>query len=473
MTRFRTLFVALVLVSAVATPAHAGGFLTALFAGEEGHVTTSHPSAAYYNPAGLALRGGNRFVLEGSAGYRSVGYDRPVEAIDNPTASANQGGTPEDARSANSGHAELQNAVLVPFAAAATDFGMRNFGFGVSFSVPFGGSADFGKNDEYAGNGAYAGAVDGVQRWSIINGTVQATYLTVAAAYYIPALRVSIGGGWNFVQQKIDVLRARNLASTDDLIDSSGDIVEGRALIEATDNRGMSFGAGLIYEPSDNLRLGLSYQGQPNFGKSTLKGTLTSKIGTGEETKTPIVLEQSLPDIIRVGGSYRASSKLELRAEFDYQRWSVFNRQCVLDATMPERRCDVQSNGAPAPTGVGITANLDRRWKNSIALRGGASYLLTPTVVLMGGVSYDANAVPDSTLDASFVDSNKVLVTPEVRVQVTPDLALAARWTQVFCAKRTTTADAEATMAPTRVPSSRGTYTQSAGLFTLSAEYGF
>src|SRR5687767_6416311 len=91
------------LAAALVVPAtaRAGGFLTARFGGEEGNVTSDHPSTTYWNPAGLALRTGTRLVLEGQLGYRTASYERPVEAITDPGT-----GTPSDATTANSGKAE-------------------------------------------------------------------------------------------------------------------------------------------------------------------------------------------------------------------------------------------------------------------------------------------------------------------------------------------------------------------------------
>jgi long-chain fatty acid transport protein len=466
MTRFRTLIVALGFLGAFASTAHAGGIYTATFGGEEGHVTTSHPSATYYNPAGLALRGGTRFVLEGTLGYRTLSYDRPTSAIDNPGS-----GTPSDALGTNSGHADLTNPLAVPFVGAATDFGVKNLGVGVSLSVPFGGSADWGKNEAYEGNQTYPGAVDGVQRWAIINGTVQAIYLTGAVAYYIPAAHLSIGAGLNVVSQKIDVLRARNAQSTDDQI-IAGQFIEGRALIEA-DSVGFAAGAGLIFMPMPELRLGLSYQSQPDFGKTTMTGTIVAKIGRAPTAPAqPIDFEQELPDVIRFGASYQLNPKVELRAELDYQRWSAFDKQCVLDRSVENRNCTVDATGKGTADAAGIVANLDRQWSDSMTVHVGGTYWLMPAVQLMGGIGYDTNAVPDSTLDAAFVDSNKVLVTAQGRFELGGGFALSARWMQVICASREAPA-IEPAVAPTRVPSSFGKYTQSVGIFSLAAEYEF
>jgi long-chain fatty acid transport protein len=470
MTRFRTLFVAFALIGATATQAHAGGILTAYFAGEEGHVTTSNPSASYYNPAGLALRGGTRFFVEGAFGYRYVSYNRPVEAIGN-VAGPGEGGTPADALDVNFGKAKLLNPVAVPFAAVASDLGVPNLGVGLSFSVPFGGAANWSKNENYEGNSMYPGAVDGTQRWAIISGSVQATYVTAAAAYYFPQLRLSIGAGLNLVNQQINVLQARNVLSTDDVVNAQGGIVEGRALIDAS-STGFSASGGLIWSPTDALQVGASYQSQPEFGKTTMTGDLTIKIGTDNASTTPVDFEQELPDIVRVGGSYRLSPELELRAQFDYQRWSVMKNQCLLDAANAERKCDLNEDGSLADTGAAVTQNFDRGWKDSFAVHGGASYFFSDAFKLMGGLTFDSTPVPDRTLDPGFVDSNKLIAALQGHYQFSSSLALSARWTQFFFAKRTSD---NTTLAPTptRTPSTAGEYKQSVGLFTLAAEYAF
>jgi long-subunit fatty acid transport protein len=144
----------------------------------------------------------------------------------------------------------------------------------------------------------------------------------------------------------------------------------------------------------------------------------------------------------------------------------------VLDQTRPNRNCDVTDTGAPGPAADGIVANLDRQWTDSMSVRVGGTYFLTSAVQLMGSLLYDQNAVPDSTLDASFVDSDKLFVTLQSRFELGSGLAVSGRWMQVFNATRTTESPGFAP-SPTRVPASFGTYKQSVGLFALAVDYQF
>ena len=42
----------------------------------------------------------------------------------------------------------------------------------------------------------------------------------------------------------------------------------------------------------------------------------------------------TLPDIIRLGVAYRPSSQLELRLFGSYERWSLFDNMCILNAAI-------------------------------------------------------------------------------------------------------------------------------------------
>lgn len=472
MIRFRSLFASLVLVGALAPVAHAGGFLTARFGAEEGTVTTDHVSAAYYNPAGLAIRRGWRVVAEGALGYRSVEYVRPTSAIDNivePTETA--AGVPRAVVSANSGKASLLNAVAVPFAGVATDLGVTNLGLAFTVSVPFGGQSSWDQNKAYENDKNNPGAVDGVQRFTVIEGAQRALYLTAAGAWYVPAARLSLGVGLNFISQDIDVLRARTVNGRDDLVAADGTLLEGRTLIKAS-GKTLSVGLGLMYMPTESLRIGLSYQSQPGFGKTVLTGELTNKFGAGDASTSDIDFEQSLPDVVRAGLSFKPFDALELRGQFEWQHWSVFDRQCVLASSEPARNCAVNADGSAAMGSAGIVANLDRQFENSYALRAGATVGLSSRFKLMGGLTFDTSAVPDEHIDPSFVDMSKVVLVAGGRYKLNDNLALAAHWTQVFYADRSVEKQTPV-KTPTRVPSSAGDYSQSVGLFQLGVEANF
>lgn len=455
--------------------AYAGGFLAARFGGEQGHPTTDDATAIYFNPAGLSLMQGTRLHLNGVIGYRLASYDRPAGAIDNLGT-----GTPTDAVAANSGHASLANPLTLPFVALVTDFGVKNLAAGVAFYVPFGGTASWNKNEAFRGSLAYPGAVDGPQRWASLDGEIRSYYVTAAVAYRIERARLSLGAAVNLVYNTITTLRARTANATDDLVAPSGLPLEGRSLLDAS-NLTASLGVGVVWQPTPRWWLGVSYQSQPSFGRETLTGTLRNRLGAGAVSEQPIELKQALPDVLRVGVRVRPRPSFELRLSGDYQRWSVFDRQCILDANTADRNCALNPDGSLAPGGSGVILNLPRDWSDGWALRFGGSWFVRPHIELFASFGYDSNVVPDATLDATFMDADKLVPTLGGRFLLARNrLLLAVQYSQVVYLPREVPVAARNEMGariaaapPSRSPDNGGRYEQNVGLFSLALEYRF
>src|SRR5262245_22550728 len=126
MQRAARMVVALLIVAPLlfdSSGVRGSGFLVAQFGGEVGHPATDHPTARYFNPAGLARGHGTRLYLEGIFAYHTASYTRPSAAIDHPGV-----GTPAEATSANAGKASLANPVAAPFFGVVSDLGVRNLG---------------------------------------------------------------------------------------------------------------------------------------------------------------------------------------------------------------------------------------------------------------------------------------------------------------------------------------------------------
>ncbi len=457
--------------------AHAGGFLVARFGGEHGHPTTTDATALYYNPAGLAFASGTRVYLDGSFALRTATYDRPAGAIDHVGT-----GTPSDGVSANSGRATLSNAIASPFFGVVSDLGQPGLAVGLSFSTPFGGPSVWDSRDTLK-TSPYPGAVDGPQRWASIDGTIRSSYVTLGGAYQIAPARLSIGLSANLVLSQVNTVRARNGNGTDDLVSSGGAVQEGRSVIDVRGTTG-SIGVGVVWRPIDELWLGASYQSQPGFGEMKLEGTLDSKLATAAMTHDKVEVLQSLPDVVRWGGRFRPSKQLELRVFGDFARWSVFDKQCLLNQNDPKRSCTLNPDGTlDGPGGgSGVTFAVPRHWKNTFGVRAGGSYWVTPEVEAFVGGGFDSNAVPNATIDPALFDMNKGSASAGARVTLLEQrLIVDATFTQVFYASRTIaprprdgSGDAVSpAQPPSRTPDMAGTYAQAASVLVVGVGYTF
>jgi long-chain fatty acid transport protein len=444
--------------------------MVARFGGELGMPTTDDPTALYYNPAGIAFAHGTHIYVEGLFALRIRGYDRDPNGIDSPGT-----GTPDT--KFNTGHGSLTNLLVSPFAGITSDLGVPNLGVGLSISVPFGGSQKWDK-DTSRDSTTYPGAIDGSQRWSDIEGTIQAIYFTVGGAYRI-APTLSLGLAVNVVSTKTFDLRATTLGGTDDLV-GNGVISEGRGLLDTTS---ITVGGGVVWAPTPDWKIGASYQSQPGFGTVTEDGTLLKKIGAGIPTNSNVEHKYSLPDVVRLGASFRATPSIDLRLWGSYERWSVFKQQCIIDKSVPTRSCDQFNDRGVAPVSAGVLNNIPRHWQDAVALRASGSYHVNPDIELQLGLGWDGNAIPDEALENSLPDENKINATAGAvfRNLITPGLELHASYSAFIGFDRTIAPRArnsDGTLSspydfPTRVPDSSGKYTTFISVLDIGVGYAF
>ena len=486
--------VALALVASLlgGAEARAAGIAAARFGGEHGHPTTDNPTAIYYNPAGIALSKGTHIFVDGTLALRAGTYDRPLSAVDPYTPPYAGNGQPAGSLGANNGEASVFNAIANPFFGVTSDFGTDFLAAGLSFSVPFGGSAVWDQNDAFAGNTQFPGAVDGTQRWYTIDGSIQSMYLSGAFAYRIKEIGLSLGVSASAIRSTVKTLRARNGDGSDNLVTpetaATPEVLkEGRSFIDV-EGWQWGFGVGAIWEAlPDMLWIGASYTSRPNVtGGMTLEGTLGNTLGTATPTVTDVDFTQDLPDIVRLGFRVRPTPEMEARLFGDWTHWSVAVRQCVLDKNAKGGpNCDIVETGDPiadaaqsggnGPASRGVVQHLPRYWNDSFGIRAGYSYWFMKEIEAYLGFGYDSSAIPVETLDPAIFDMDKFTLGIGGRFQVIENLNLAFTYTHVFYL--TVNTDGKSVLddfqAPTRQPSGDGEYSQSIELFNLAADVSF
>ncbi|MBN9162007.1 MAG: hypothetical protein BGO98_20725 [Myxococcales bacterium 68-20] len=416
----------LVLLGALACPreAEASGYLTARFGADHGTPASPNTFAIYFNPAALGGTTGTTITGDVSVLLRLAKYNRTNDAL-----SPSEDSYRSDPKyvQANTGTATLTNLLALPFAGVNTDFGTKNLRAGYAVYVPFGGLATWDRTSGVPGS---PGSTDGVNRWHNISGQILAVYNTFAVAYKIAPAKLSIGASISPVIQNVATVRARNLDGSDDTVDSAGNLVEGRSFLNAT-GVNLAASAGLYYEPTDTLRFGLAYLSQPGFGESRLSGTLRTQLRQGQESKSDIDFLQEYPDIIRFGASWRASQRLELKGDFEFVRWSVFKRQCVVERGA---KCAVADDGRrdPGPEGSRVQLNIPRNWNDAIGVRVGPSYWISENLEAFGSLGMTTPAVPKETIDASTVDALRLYLTFGAKYDISKHWAIAGSYNHIY-----------------------------------------
>jgi len=379
---------ALFVAFGVASTAHAAGFASAEFAGEDGTAVSDGPTALYFNPAGIAKASGLDIFLGGVLALRDGIWTHAHSSTSHEAAD------PAGAEGANTGTAHFSNIFGAP--ALAATMKVHDFSFGAAFYAPFGGSLKWTPNHLFTNDQNYPLAAGGIQRWTITEGSVTHLFFTLGAATRLGPLALGITG--NFIHSSVINTQAKNFAGQGDPDTSN----EGRDRIDVSGIEA-SLGVGAMLEAVENqLWFGASYQSRPGLGgPMKLNGTMTLTF-QDQVSPTPITFTHALPDILRLGIRYRPLPTFELRLFGDYTRWSAMQGQCI---SLRDKPCGVTATGADATPDNTTIQYLARNWKDTVGVRLGVTYRLAPGVEFISGTGFETAATPNETLDPMLPDA--------------------------------------------------------------------
>ena len=206
---------------------HANPFHIGKYGGLIGSGATHRsPFAVYWNPAGL-VNPGLSLQLHGMLVGRQAEFDRD--------AALNE--VPDDLVGVNSGLAKTTSLGAVPALALQDghDFNSWQIGIGVAAFVDRAGRTNWDKN--LGASSEYPGAVDGPQRWAVIN--TELTFYNLAVGLGAEHLESGLSLGVSWIGTRVDLatVRARNVNTSDDVL-VEGHLAEGRILFRDGEDEG-------------------------------------------------------------------------------------------------------------------------------------------------------------------------------------------------------------------------------------------
>jgi long-chain fatty acid transport protein len=454
----------------VSSTAHAGGFLTDTFGSDHGQPALSNAYSVYFNPAAMAGMKGSDITLDGVFAARTLSFNRAQSALSPSCGAASATCTVASDptyQAANTGQATLFNVLAAPYLGFVTDFGGSNLRLGVAGYVPFGGQVSWDKLAAYQNYPGAPGAYDGPQRWAAIDTNFSSMYGTVALAYRIEAAHLGIGISASAIYTSIQDTRAHNYDGSDDIIDN-GKVVEGRANLNVN---GVQAGAaaGLYWEPIPTLHLGASYTSQPGFGQMKLSGTFQQYVPGSATVSSNSDFYQSYPDVWRLGLAWRVAPDTELRLDGTYERWSVFNQQCVVAAGT---QCTLGPNGSTALSTIQQVVPRDAQ--DTFKIRAGGAYWVLPQTEIFGSFAFETASIKSAYEDPLVFDSNRLIGTLGLRHGFTKNIYGMAAYTYAYFLPVTVTDSALNTYAsPSKTPSENGSYNSAVYLLDLALSYVF
>jgi long-chain fatty acid transport protein len=139
-----------------------------------------------------------------------------------------------------------------------------------------------------------------------------------------------------------------------------------------------------MISPTANLRFGLVWRSAITVDT---KGSGDIDFGDGKPTNVDATLTEEWPQQASIAMRWQATPQLGLALQGDWTDWSSMQELVVVAA--------------------GATDVNDLDFEDSYAAHIGAQYDFTDDFTLRGGYTFDGTAVPDRTIDRTFLDAPK------------------------------------------------------------------
>ncbi|MGB3293560.1 MAG: OmpP1/FadL family transporter [Phormidesmis sp.] len=280
---------------------------------------------------------------------------------------------------------------------------------GIGITTPFGLATEY--NSDWVG------------RYQAIKSELVTININPTAAYQV-SNNFAVGAGVSLQYAEAELTNAIDFGG---ILASRGAPVlpqsaDGAVNISGSD-WSVGFNLGLLYEPTETTRVGLTYRspvnhtlrGDADFSVPALATPLTA---TGQFTDTSATADLNLPDTIALGVHQEITPQLDLTADLTWTNWSDFR----------ELRVDFDS---PQPDSV-----VPENWNDTIRVAMGLTYEIDDAWKVRGGVAYDPTPAPQAFMTARIPDSDRTWVALGVSYEPTDNLSLDLAYTHIFVAGR-------------------------------------
>jgi len=389
-------------------------------------------SAIYFNPAGLGFQKGFRFM-----GGTTV--------ILPSTKFTGGAGT------------SMESLTFFPSNLYLT-YGMEN---GLTFGV--------GVFNPYGLGTEWPASWDGRQQ--AVKTDLQTFYINPTIAYKFSD-QLSIGVGVSYILGKVTL--KQRVPTLSALAPAPTPAANDGAITLDGDGTGIGFNAGILYKPTKDLSIGVSYrtltkidfEGDAKFtDMGALAGPPLGPLnffpgGTGKTTLP-------FPSSLFAGIAYNITEDFTLEADFQYVGWKEYNE---LNLDIPKG-----PGGFPTPTSPPLQGPqvLKKEWDNSILLRLGGEYRME-RLALRAGVVYDQTPQPDKSVEPMLPDANRIELVAGFGYKLTDNFSIDAAFQFISFSDRSGSVTSKTALYPL-VPAKTvsGNYQSSAMLIGVDLSYAF
>lgn len=374
-------------------------------------------SAVFFNPAGLAFQKGWRIQVGSVLISPSVEFTGPTP-LTTVSSMVRQNFLPS--------HAYISYAMS------------NGFAFGVGIFTPYGLGTEW--------------PTEWVGRKVAVKSELKTIYVNPTISYRVSD-NFSLGLGISYVWGNVRLsYRVPTYSSIPVLAEN-----DGTASLEG-DGTAFNVNAGLMYKPTDDLSIGLSYRLKTDVkfdGKATFSNMQAlAPFFPGGRGNTTL----PMPGNLYAGIAYKVNPAFTMEADFQYVQWSSY------DETI-----GTLESGPAAPPALGgqplqkSPDPLMRDWEDTYLIRVGGEYRFDK-LALRAGYIFDRTPQPDKSVDPVLPDANRNEFTIGFGYELTQNLTVDGVYHHIFSSNRTVSAS---------VNPFPGTYKVAASLFGISIGYQF
>ncbi|MBE0645187.1 MAG: outer membrane protein transport protein [Bacteroidetes bacterium] len=376
------------------------------------------PSAIFFNPAGLSFQRGAHLMAGATLITPSYSYYGPSNLNSNE-------------------QWDMETKMFYPpnlyLTNTWTDGMLKGLAVGIGVTTPYGLGTEW--EDNWVGR-AVTREIE-----------LQTFYVMPTVSYAFNDF-ISVGAGLNIVFSNVTLRRAvTNFEPTMDLE------------LEGTGNTAISWNAGVMFRPLENVSLGFTYRAET---KLEFEGTANfhppaslEPLFPGGDVKTGI----NPPATWFAGVAWSPVDNFDLEFDFQGIQWSSYDKLTIDFVT------DAQNTPGVKQDDVTSAKDYEDTW----IARFGMEYRLTGTgLALRAGYFYDKNPVPDKSLEPLLPDADRHGLNIGIGFDVLSSITLDAAYLHLFFLDRVT----EATSYPGGAYLD-GRYTGTADLFAFNISYAF
>lgn len=326
-------------------------------------------SAVWYNPAGMSLLSGTAVQMG------AVVADLDLEVTTNSSATFDNGrnGTKENGR---------KHGVPVPNMYLVHQI-KDDMWFGLGITVPFGMATEYDNNWAAADKG--------------MNAEVKVFDINPNVAFKLTdTLSFGAGVSLQYMTAQFEQRQALNVDHP-----QAGNV---RVRLNAD---GWAWGGnlGFMWQPTENVRVGLAYRSQVNHkADGYLKTDLTTyPIPTQSFKSNDGHAEMSAPHVITLTGTWKATEALRLSSLVRWTNWSSFDKLPISGSSL------YAATSLLGPATATDKTEATYKWKDSWLFTVGADYDINDEFTVRGGVGYEISPVDDDKYrSATIPDTDRL-----------------------------------------------------------------